>query len=270
VTRRILAVAVVFVLSAVLTTSIAGCGKGEVDAEQLLDSAIRAAEEAGSVHAQLNVSLVPQEGEEGTGVNVQGDAWMDMDKELMEARFTFMGMEISLRYVQGDAYAQLGGTWYFLGGKSSAEGEAGTIAPVLHLLFYYPALLSAYSSVTRSGDKTVGDERCVLLEVKPDPEALASMEEVLDLASVLQVDEQEMLDYLRYADPVIQVAVSEKEELIREMTIHARVEMEGVPDIAGVPLLPEKAEMNLRALFPEYGVEIDVQAPENVEIFVGF
>jgi hypothetical protein len=246
-----------------------GCGGTARDQQQALADAVQAAREAGSAHAQMNVSLSPLEGEGGMGLNVQGDAWLDMNSKMLEARFTVMGLELSLRYVDGTAYIQFGGRWYELSGDVLDGVGPGTIDSLVEVITSIPDIFSSNVEVKELGEKKVGGYECDNLEVKPDLEAIASMESVGKLAEDLGMTTDEIVAYLQDADLVMEVCVQKDEPVIREIYLAANVDLPDVSDLVGIALLPQRAHVEITMDFPEYGVEVNVQAPEDAKPFQG-
>ena len=263
---------VTFLLAAVLALVfiLAGCGDGKIkDPQEALAAAALAAREAGSAHAQMNVSISPLEGEGGMGLNVQGDAWLDMDARALEARFTVMGFELSLRYVEDTAYVQFGGTWYELQPDALGVGE-GTIGALFQVLAAIPDIITSGAEVNELEDKKVGNYECTNFEVIPDLEAIAALEPVQQLAAELDMEMDELVQYLQDADVVMQVCVQKDEPVVRQAFIAATVELPDIADVIGIALLPEIARVEMTVDFPEYGMEVDVQAPEDAKPFEGF
>ncbi len=263
----------IFLLAAALALALilAGCGDGKTrDPQEALTAAALAARESGSAHAQMNVSISPLEGEAGMGLNVQGDAWLDMDAKALEARFTVMGFELSLRYVEGTAYVQFGGTWYELQPDAIEGVGEGTIDALLQVLAAIPDIISSGAEVNELEDKKVGNYECTNFEVIPDLQAIAALEPVQQLAAELDMETDELVQYLEDADVVMQVCVQKNESVIRQAFIAATVELPDVADVIGIALLPEIARVEMTVDFPEYGMEVDVQAPADAKPFEGF
>jgi len=260
------------ILFAVICTSaliFGGCGGKTQDPKETLAQAARGAREAGSVHAQINVILAPLEGESGLGVNVQGDAWLDMNGKALEARFTVMGMELSLRYVDGKAYLQMGGKWYVLTGEVIAGIGEGVIGALVNVLVTYPELFSSTAEVSELGDKKVGDYQCTNLKVVPDLQAIAALGPVQKLAGELDMTADEIEGYLQGTDLKMEACLQKKEPVIREVYLAANVELPQMGEVAGIPLLPTKAHMEAQIDFPEYGMMVEVQPPPNPAPFKG-
>lgn len=261
----------VFTLLALLTVMmlLAGCGSKAQDPEEVLDTAVRAARDAGSAHARINVSMSPLEGEQGMGLNLQGDAWVDMESGTLEARFTVMGMEFSLRYVEGEAFLQIGGTWYMLEGEIAGGIDAGAVDTAVKALSSLPEIVSSTREVRELGDKKVGEYDCTVMEVVPDLQAITSMGAVRELAEELGMGEGEVLEYLEGAELSMQVCIQKDEPVIRQVFLAASVELPSLDDVVGIPLLPERARVEITMDFPEYGVEVKVQAPADATPFEG-
>jgi hypothetical protein len=262
---------VFFLLFALLPAAllVAGCGGQAQDPQESFDAATQAASEAGNAHARINVTASPLEGEQGMSLNLQGDAWMDMDAEELEARFTVMGMEVSLRYVGGTAYVQIGGTWYALEGEVMEGVGEGTVDALVSTLSSVPEIISSTREVRELGEKKVGDYDCMVLEVVPDLQAISSMDPVRDLASELGMSEEEILEYLEEADVVIEVCVQKDEAVIRQVYLAASTELPALDEVIGMPLLPEMARVEITMDFPEFGMDLDVKAPEDAKPFEG-
>jgi hypothetical protein len=268
---KIISRSVLFPLIAILVAALflAGCGGKARDPLEAFTMAAQAAREAGSMHARLNVALSPLEGEQGMGLNVQGDAWMDMDMDRLEARFTVMGMEVSMRYVDGTAYVQFGGTWYVLEGVVVEGIGEGTIDALVGMLSDIPEIISSTREVNELGEKTVGDCECRLFEVVPDLQAISAMDSVVELAGELEMSSGEVLEYLEEADTVIEVCVQKDEPIIRQVFLAASLELPSVSELLGIPLLPENARVEITMDFPEYGVDVNIKAPEGAVPFEG-
>lgn len=246
-----------------------GCGGKAKDPAQLVDEAVRAARDAGSVHAQMNVGLEPLEGEAGVGMKAQGDAWLDMDAEVLEARFTVMGMELSLRYLDGKAYLQWGGGWYELSGEIVSGVGAGAIPAAFGVLMSYPDLLASAVEAEERGGKSVGGNECVEIGVVPDLAAVAALEPVRELAAELGMTPREVEEYLEAAGLEMRVCVQKGEPVIREIFLAADVELPRMGGVAGISVLPERARVEITVGFPEYGMQVEVQAPSDVKPFKG-
>ncbi len=263
--------AILFPLVLVLAAAVflAGCGEKARDPQETLAAAAQAAGEAGSAHVQMNVSLSPLEGEQGMGLNLQGDAWMDLDAGELEARFTVMGMEISLRYVDGAAYLQFGGGWYVLEGELMDGVGEGAIDAVVGILSDIPEIISNAQEVNELGEKTVGDFECTVYEVVPDLQAISALDSVRELAAELGMSAGEIVEYLEEADVVIEACIQTDEPVIRQVFFAASTELPSVSEMLGIPLLPEKARVEITMDFPEYGVAVEVKAPEGAQPFEG-
>ncbi|MDD3717662.1 MAG: hypothetical protein PHP28_03235 [Actinomycetota bacterium] len=262
--------AVLLSLLAVLASSLVlgGCG-GKQDPQEAFAAATHAAREAGSAHAQINVVLSPREGETGTELNLQGDAWMDMDAGTLEARFTVMGMELSVRYVDDTAYVQFGGKWYVVQGEMLDGAGEGVIGSFVAVLSSLPEIISSTLELNELGEKKVGDRDCVLLEVVPDLRAISAMDPVREVAAQLEMSQGELREYLEEADVAIEVCVQKDEAVVRQVFMAASVELPTLSDIVGIPLLPEMARVEITMDFPEYGMEVDVRAPADAVPFEG-
>ena len=202
-------------------------------------------------------------------MNIQGDAWIDMDAGALEARFTVMGMELSLRYVDGTAYLQFGGQWYVVEGEVMEGIDEGTIDAMISLLSSIPEIISSTVELNEVGEKKVGDHDCVEVEIVPDLQAISTMDPVLKLADELGMSSDEVLEYLEDADVEIEVFIQKDDPVIRRVYLAATMELPSMGDLVGIPLLPEKARIEITMDFPEYGVEVDVQAPEGAKPFEG-
>lgn len=267
--KRFLTILPVLIAVFVVALLLAGCGEKSSDPQNDLSLAAQHAKDAGSVHAQANITLEPLEGEPGMGLNIQGDAWLDLNAEALEARFTVMGMELSLRYVDGTAYVEWGGEWYYLTDEAVADLGIGAIESLVKLLVNYPDLFSNVSGVVELGDKTVGDYECTEIRVTLDVEAITAMEPVQELAAEMDVTPDEINDYLKESGLEITVCVQKDEPVIREIYIVADVELPEVGEVAGIPLLPTRAHMEMQVIFPEYGVQVEVQPPTDAKPFEG-
>jgi hypothetical protein len=254
-------------LAAILLLS--GCGGKAKDPAESLEQAARRAREAGSVHAQINVALAPLEGEAGMALNAQGDAWLDMDSRLMEARFTAMGMEFSLRYVEGKAYIQFGGKWYVLSGEVMAGLGEGSVASAVNALSSYPDLLSSTAEVSRQGEKTVGNNKCDDLKVTLDYPAMVALEPVQQLADGMGMTPSEIEEYLRDANLEVEAYVQQDEPVIRRVFLSLDTELPDMGKVMGISLLPARAHVEVTIDVVEYGIAVDVQAPPNPTPFKG-
>ncbi len=248
---------------------LSGCGGKTVDPKESLEQAVSDAREAGSVHAQMNIALTPLEGEAGMALNVQGDALLDMNAKAMEAKFTVMGMELSLRFVDQKAYLQFGSKWYTLSGDIMAGIGQGTIASAVNTLASYPDLLSSIVEVTELGEKTVVGYECNNLKVTVDPQAVAALASVQQLAGELDMTAEEIEEYLREADLRIEVCVQKDEPIIREVYLSLNTELPDVGKVMGMDLIPANAHVEVTIDVQEYGVPVEVQAPSNATPFKG-
>jgi len=268
-TRKALLLSFPLALLLAVTLIVAGCGEKSQDPGEMLAAATRAASEAGSAHAQLNVAISPLDEGPGMALNIMGDTWLDMNKGVLEARFTVMGMELSLRYVDETAYLNLGGDWYVLTSDIVDGVGEGAIAAIVRVLAAVPEILSSNTGVKELGTEKVGDYECTRMEVMPDLQAISSLEHVAKLAAELDMDEDELMAFLEDADIVIEVCVQNDEPVIREVYIAATSELPSVGDIVGIDILPEMARVEITMDFPEYGMEVEVQAPEDAQPFEG-
>lgn len=244
-----------------------GCGSESRDPEEMLEAAIQAVRDAGSAHVQMNVAVSPLEDEAGMGLNVMGDAWLDMDAGVLDSRFTVMGLELSLRYVDGTAYLQFGGKWYvFTPDIIGGVGE-GTMEALIDVLASIPEIFASSVEVKELGQEKVGDYECTRMQVVPDLQAISRMESVEKLAIELGMDSDELLAYLEEADVAIEVCVQNDEPVIRKAYLAASTELPSMGDTLGIALLPEMARVEITMNFPEYGMEVEVEAPSEASPF---
>jgi outer membrane murein-binding lipoprotein Lpp len=266
---RTLRLIVVFAAVVATILLLGGCGGKAQDPKEALEQAASSAREAGSIHAQMNIALSPLGGEAGMALNVQGDARLDMNTKIMDAGFTVMGMELSLRYVDKKAYLQFGSKWYILSGDIAAGIGEGTIASVVNTLASYPDLLSSAVEVTELGEKTIGGYKCDNLQVTADPQVVASLDPVQQLAGDLDMTAEEIEAYLRDSDLQIEVCVQKDEPIIREVFLSLNTELPDIGKIAGMDLLPSQAHVEITIDIQEYGIPVEVQPPENASPFKG-
>lgn len=256
-------------LSLLLVLSfLAGCGRVEDPMAMLQDTARNSRAEA-SMHAQMNATLTPEEGAGGLGLNIQGDAWLDMDATVVEARFTVMGMELSLRYVDGTAYLQMGGTWYEIGSGLIPGVGPGALGAAVEMFASFPDILTCASEVNEVGEEEVGGLKCVVLEVVPDLAAISNLESVRKLADELYMTPQEIEEYLADAEPEMKVSVEKGKLFLRKIYIAANPNLSGLGSVGGLVSLPEKACLELSIQIPEYGAAVEVQPPAEVKPFQG-
>lgn len=248
-----------------------GCGGKRDYAGELLKAAEKAVD-AGSFHAQFNAVLTPLEGTSGMGMTVQGDAWLDMEPVAAEARLTVLGMEISLRYAEEVVYLQMGGQWYEVPSSTLQEMGLGkgTLAAAMEVLASAPGIVSSASAVSETGLKKVGGYECTELAVSPDLQAVAGMEAVRKLAGELDMSEEELAAWLTEADPEIHVCVQRDELVIRQIYLAFSMELPEVAGLMGLGLLPERARVEMTMDLPEYGMDVEVEAPANAKPFRGF
>lgn len=248
---------------------IAGCGSKAQDPQESLAQATQAAREAGSVKAQLNVNITPQEGTTGMTMNVQGDASLDMKAKTMDATFSVIGIDVELRYVNGAGYLKWGNTWYELTGELVPGIGKDTVDGLVNLLAGYPDLFSNVTDMTKAGDKKVGNYDCTNYDVTPDYNALAANVSIQQLASQLGLQSDNLENTLQQAGFQMQVAIQKGEAIIREVSIVANADMPQGGKIMGIPLLPEKAHIEAQIDFPEYGITVKVDAPAGAKPFTG-
>ena len=253
-------------LVALVAAGTSGCGKEKSDYSGDLTAAAAALSEAGSAHVLVNALVSPPEGEGGMSLNVQGDAWIDFRAPALEARFTVMGMEVSLRYVEGQVFLRAGGRWYTLSPESMGAGEnlPSSLAGLLNSL---PELLSASVSVDYLGKKRVGSFDCLEVEVHPDIGALSRREEVMGLAEDMGVDPGELEEIISASHPQIKVCIQEGEPVIRQVFLAADAGFSGFNQWLGLGLLPAEGRVEITADFPEYGVEVAVEPPADARPF---
>lgn len=255
-------------LVAVAAVGPAGCGEEKGDYSGDLVAAAAALSEAGSAHVLVNALVSPPEGEGGMSLSVQGDAWVDFRSPALEARFTVMGMEVSLRYVEGRVYLRAGGRWYSLSaeGMGASENLPTSLAGLVNSL---PELLSASVSVDYLGKKRVGSFDCLEVEVHPDVGALSRREEVRGLAEVMGVDPGELEGIISASHPQIKVCVQKGEPVIRQVFLAADAGFSSLNQWLGLGLLPAEGRVEITADFPEYGVEVAVESPADTRPFKG-
>ena len=249
---------------------VAGCGGKARSPRERLEAAARAARDAGSLQARLNLGLSPLEEGKGMSLSLEGDARVDLGKGAVEALLTAMGMEVSLRYVDGRAYMQLGGTWYALEGELGGGIDASLIGAVVDFLPSLPELLSGASEVREVGERKVSGYDCSLLEVVPDLRAISSVDAVRGLARELGLSEEELLEYLEGADLSVQVYVQKGEPILRQVSLAASVELPSLDEVLGIPLLPDRGRVEATLFLERYGVDVEVEAPTGAVPFAGF
>jgi hypothetical protein len=268
-TRKALFLSCLLILLLAAILVLGGCGTKSQDPQEMLAAATQAAREAGSAHAQLNVAISPLEEGPGMALNIMGDTWIDMKSNVLEARFTVMGLELSLRYVDDTAYLNLGGEWYVLTSDIIEGVGEGAIAALVEVLTSVPEILSSNIEVKELGTEKVGDYECTRMEVVPDLQAISALEPVEKLAGELDMDADELMAFLEDADIVMEVCVQKDEPVIREVYLAATTELPSIGDIVGISLLPEMARVEITMDFPEYGMEVEVQAPADAQPFEG-
>ncbi len=268
VSEFVTAAACALFLLASLALGSSGCGKEERDYSKDLLAAATALSEEESAHALVNAAVSPLEGESGMAVSVQGDAWIDLREPALEARFTVLGMEISLRYTQGHAYLKAGGNWYSLSaeGMGVSEKLPSSLMGVVKTL---PELLSASVSVDYLGERKVGSFDCAELEVYPDFKSLSEVEQVGRLAEDLGLTPEELQEILSGSNLEMRVCIQKGKPVIRQVYVAADVSLSSFNEELGLGLLPEKGRLELTAEFPEYGVEVAVEAPPEARPFKG-
>ncbi|OFW55557.1 MAG: hypothetical protein A2W01_04875 [Candidatus Solincola sediminis] len=257
----------IIVMLAVLL--IAGCGSKAQDPQESLNQAVQSAREAESVKAQINVTVSPQAGTTGMGVDVQGDAGLDMKAKTMEASLSAMGISLDLRYVNSSGYLKFGSTWYELTGELVPGIGKDTLDGFVNLLAGYPDLFSNVAEITKAGDKKVGNYDCTNYDVTPDLNALAANASIRQLAEQLGMESGSLADTLQQAGLEMQIAIQKSEPIIREVFIAANADMPQGGKIMGIPLLPAKAHIETVIDFPEYGIAVKVEAPQGAKPFTG-
>ena len=268
--RRVLILGIIFMAFSMILLLFGGCGGKTQDPSQDLAQAAQYAKEAGTIRPQINIAIKPPEGESGTSLNIQGDAKIDMVARVMEAKFTVMGMEISVRYVDEKAYLLYGAKWYTLtGGDIIAGLGKGTIAALVSVLSSFPDIVTSAAEVTKLGDKSVGGYNCNNLEMIPDLQAITALASVQQLADELDMTSDEILAYLQGANLGMEVCVQKDDLIIREVYIALDTELPEMGKIAGIPLLPTKAHVEITIDIPEYGVKVEVQSPSNAIPYQG-
>lgn len=265
-------VSVALAATALLLASLTACGCGDkgLPPRERLEAAANAAREAGTAHAQMLVAVSPQAGERGTSMNAQGDVWADMAAEKVEARLTVLGMEVYLRYTEGKAYVFFGGEWYLLEGEIAEGVNEEAVGALAGLLGAAPDIVTSAEQVEKAGERKVGDYDCDVLVVVPDLAAITALPAVRAVGEALGMGEDEVLEYLEGAGVYMEVCVQKGEDVIRQVHVSADIELPDMGEVAGIPLLPEKAHLEVTVDFPAYGVEVDVQPPADAEPFTGF
>ncbi len=260
-----------FSLLALLTAALlfASCGNAAKDPRETLDAAVRAARDAGSAQASLMVSVSPLEEGKGMSLDLEGDVWVDLEGDAVEARFMVMGMEASLRYVEGEAFLQIGGTWYALEGEIAGGIGASAVGAAFEVLPSLPELLSSAREVEHLEDREVSGCDCAVLEVVPDLQAVSSARAVRELARELGMSEEEVREYLEGADLSLQAYVQKGESVLRQVSLAASVELPSLDELVGLPLLPRRARLEMTLYFAQYGVEVEVRAPAGAVPFAG-
>lgn len=246
----------------------AGCGKAERDYSKDLETAAEGFSAAGSAHALVNATISPLEGEGGLTLNAQGDVWVDLSTPSLEARFTVLGMELSLRYTGGRAFIRLGGNWYSLSEESlGVDGQVD--ASLMKLPAALPKAIASSAAVLFRGEKKVGSFDCAELEVRLDFQALAEVAEVRELAEDLGVGTEELVETLSGSHPEIRVCLQKDQPVLRQLHLAADLELSSLKEMLPVGLLPEKGHLEVTVDFPEYGVEVRVEAPAEARPFTG-
>lgn len=262
------AAACALVLIAFLALGLMGCGKEERDYSKDLHAAAAALSEEGSAHALVNAAISPLEDGAGMALSVQGDAWIDLREPALEARFTVLGMEISLRYTQGHPYLKMGGSWYSLSTEGLGVSEE-TPSSLVDLVKALPEVLSASVSVDYLEDRKVGSFDCVELEVHPDFKSLSELEQVRGLAEDLGITPEELQEVLSASNLEIRVSVQKGDPVIRQIYVAADADLSPFNERLGLGLLPQKGRLELTAEFSEYGVEVAVEPPPEARPFKG-
>jgi hypothetical protein len=265
---RIILIGVVAAIIGLTAFVLAGCGsKAEQDPQESLALATQSVKDAGSVKALINVNISPQEGSDGTTINVQGDASLDMNAKVMEANLTVMGLNLTVRYVNSTGYIKLANTWYELSGELMPGIGKDTISGAVNLLSTYPDLL-ANATLTKTEDMKVGDYDCVNYDVTLDYAALAANTSLQQLASQLGM-QGDLASNLQNAGFQMQVAIQKSEPILREVFMTANMDMPEGGKLMGLPLLPAKAHIEGTIDFPDYGIDVQVQAPQGAKPFTG-
>lgn len=268
-TLSVTVIAAFFLLVTWLVAGLAtGCGKAERDYSKDLVTASEGFSAAGSAHALVNATISPLEGEGGLTLNAQGDAWVDLATPALEARFTVLGMELSLRYTGGRVFIRIGGNWYSLSEESLGVDE-WVDASLMKLAAALPKAIASSATVLFRGDKKVGSFDCAELEVQLDFPALAEMAEVRELAEDLGVGTEELVDMLSGSHPEIRVCLQKDQPVLRQLYLAADLELSSFKETLPVGLLPEKGHLEVTVDFPEYGVEVRVEAPAEARPFTG-
>lgn len=266
--NKIIAIGILLTIVALSAGLIAGCGSKAADPQQGLDQAVQSAKDAGSVKAEINVNLSPQEGTSGSPVSIQGESNLDMNAKVLEGTFTPMGVDVQLRYVNAETYAKFGSTWYQITGDIVPGLGKDSVGAVVNLLAAYPDLFSG-ATLNAIGDMKVGNYDCTNYDVTPDYAALSANASLKRLADQLGMNADDLEGTLTRAGFEMQVAIQKSEPVIREVTFSANADMPQGGKIAGISLLPAKAHIDATIDFPDYGMAVQVSAPEGAKPFTG-
>ena len=106
-----------------------------------------------------------------------------------------MGFAGELRYVDGQAYLQLGGDWFSLTGAGN-DSLSGLATDLADTAFSYPRLLAEYISVEDLGTDKVAGRQCDHLKVNLDLQSLADLPVVKKIGDLLGVDPADLFSEL--------------------------------------------------------------------------
>jgi hypothetical protein len=250
---------VIFILLAMLV----GCGSE--DPAALLQESLERTSHARSAKVELQVEATPKEGSQGIPLNLQGTALVDFANQKLEATLGMMGINLEMRLVEGKAYLNFGKDWFVF---SPAKGrrELSELAGSGELFFSYLELLGHNSRVKSLGEEKVAGRASDHLEVIPDLDEIAQLPWVVLLAERAGMKKDEIVGFLEDLELKVEVWVDKNDSLVRKILVFCEVELSRMENF-GLRLLEGPWQLKVNAVFPDYDVPVEVEAPQGAEPF---
>ncbi len=249
-------------LTALLLVAAAGCG-GKTP-EETLNAGLEKSSTAVSLKADILIETEPESGSRSIPLTLEGTAAVDTVARAASLSVEAMGIEVELRYVEGDSFVELGGEWYTL-----ASGEdsflAALVEGVSEAAFSYPQLLEQYTEVEDLGQEKVSGRECRHLAVSLELQGLADQPAVEKIGALLDVEPSDLLDELEYLAPEVEVWVDQQDFYIRKITISARVD--AGDGLGGIDLIKGRMGVTGTAVFSEYNLPLEIEAPAQASPF---
>ncbi len=247
-----------------LLLTLAGCG-GQ-DPAAILRAGLDKSSAATSLQADILVETEPGSGTRSIPLSLKGTIAVDQVASSAEIGFAVMGFAGEVRYVDGQAYLQLGEDWFSLTGAGN-DSLSGLATGLADTAFSYPLLLAEYISVEDLGTDKVAGRQCDHLKVNLDLQSLADLPVVQKIGGLLGVDPADLFSELEKMAPAVEVWVDASGSYIRKITITADLDMGNGGLDFGIDLLKGSMRVTGTVVFSDYNLPLDIEAPTNTKPF---